>query len=297
MKLSSLKPGDRIGMVAPSSPFDRDAFERGKATLEAGGYRPVPGAHIFKKHHYLAGTDAERAEDLMRFITDPGIPAIVCIRGGYGSGRLLGRLPFSSLRNHRKVFLGHSDITFLHLAFASQMGWTTFLGPNLTGIGQFEAQWDCTRRLLEGQGEYAWEFTPGQVLRPGIVTAKVLGGNLTCLAHLLATPFLPDLEKVMLLVEDCSEAPYRLDRYFTQLKLSGKLERIAALLLGEFHECGDRALIHDTILGLTREYRFPIVADLPFGHGSMNEVMPLNLEFSLNTHEGTLRAVESPFSG
>lgn len=297
MKLRPLKPGDRIGLAAPSSPFDREAFERGTAVLEADGYRPVPGRHIFKRNHYLAGTDAERAEDLMQLLANPEISAVVCIRGGYGSGRLLSRLPFSSLRDHRKLFLGHSDITFLHLAFASQMGWITFLGPNLTGIGQFESQWEYIRRVLAGETECSWRFTSGQVLREGTAVGKVLGGNLTCLVHLVSTPFLPELEKVMLLVEDRGEAPYRLDRLFTQLKLSGRLERLAALLLGEFHECGDRALIHEMILEQVRDYSFPVVADLPFGHGSVNEAIPLNVEFSLNTYEGSLRAVQSPFCG
>ena len=132
----SLGPGSSVALVAPSSPFEADLYEKGVEILRSAGYEVVPGKNIFKKDGYLAGTDVERLQDLTEAVLDPKIEAIICIRGGYGSGRLLPRIPFSSFRRNPKLFIGHSDITFLHLGLMSQAGWTTFHGPNLIGMSE-----------------------------------------------------------------------------------------------------------------------------------------------------------------
>src|SRR3974390_2304514 len=114
-RFQSLKPGSPVALGAPASPFEAGAYEKGVQALLEAGYTVVPGKNIIKRDNYLAGTDQDRLQDLTEAVLDPKIEAIICIRGGYGSGRLLPHIPFSSFRHNPKIFIGHSDITFLHL--------------------------------------------------------------------------------------------------------------------------------------------------------------------------------------
>ncbi len=284
-------PGSSIALVAPSSPFEADSYEKGVQILRSAGYEVVPGKNIFKKDGYLAGTDVERLQDLTEAVLDPKIEAIICIRGGYGSGRLLPRIPFSTFRLNPKLFIGHSDITFLHLGLMSRAGWTTFHGPNL--IGMSEAP-DSVLEVLSGKASYQWALEPGQVLRPGAAEGRVLGGNLSCLAHLVGTPYMPDMTGALLLIEDCGEALYRLDRMMNHLKLAGILPSIGAILLGEFTSCAENNDICRMVMDHVSEYDFPVVHGLPFGHGSRNEVIPFGAPFVLDTNEGLLGILKTP---
>ena len=183
----SLGPGSSVALVAPASPFEADLYEKGVQILRNAGYEVVPGKNIFNKQSYLAGTDLERLQDLTEAVLDPKIEAIICIRGGYGSGRLLTQIPFSSFRSNPKLFIGHSDITFLHLGFMSKAGWTTFHGPNLTGMSEAPQKAQSVLKVLSGEASYEWKLDPEQVLRPGASTGRVLGETLaalsTCLEH------------------------------------------------------------------------------------------------------------------
>lgn len=295
MKLRPLQDGDRIALVAPASPFSLETFRHGCEILQAKGFRLAIGEHVSAKHGYLAGREADRAADLIRAVSDPAVAAVICIRGGYGSGRLLPWLPFAGLRESRKIFLGYSDITFLHLAFLSRMRWVTFHGPNLLDVDSERHKLDGVLNSLKGIRDFSWPLRNGSILREGVAAGMIFGGNLTCLSHLLGTPYLPDPEGAILLLEDCGEALYRLDRMLNQLKLAGILPRLAGLVLGDFKDCGDLAEIHQVVLDHCRPYRYPIVADLPFGHAGGNEVIPLGAAFYLNTYENVLRAVDEPF--
>jgi muramoyltetrapeptide carboxypeptidase len=137
-----------VALIAPAGPFEADKYDRGAQVLRSAGYTVAPGKNVFKRQGYLAGTDLERLEDLTRAVCDPAIEAIVCIRGGYGSGRLLPRIPFQSFPAAPKIFIGHSDITFLHLGLASMAGWTTFHGPNLIGMSTGENKTQTVLDLL-----------------------------------------------------------------------------------------------------------------------------------------------------
>ena len=295
MKLRPLQDGDQIALVAPASPFSVETFRQLCKVLQAKGFRLAIGAHVLEQRGYLAGCEAERAADLIRAVQHPAVAAIICIRGGYGSGRLLPWLPFSSLQGGRKIFLGYSDVTFLHLAFFSRMQWVTFHGPNLMDANSELDKMDGVLSSLKGEREFCWPLQDHQVLREGVAAGVVFGGNLTCLSHLVGTPYLPDPEGAILLLEDCSEAVYRLDRMLNQLKLAGILPRIAGLVLGDFKDCGNLAEIHQVVLDHAKPYRFPIIANLPFGHEGKNEVIPLGTSFQLNTQERVFRVVDKPF--
>lgn len=297
MTLTPLRAGDQIALIAPASPFDVEKFTQVCDILKQKGFRTVAGKSIFHRRGYLAGNEADRANDVIDAIRDPSIDAIICVRGGYGSGRLLPWLPFSALRDKPKIFLGYSDITFLHLAFLSRMHWITFHGPNLIDADSRPGKLDGILRAVKGEDDFAWPLRDDQIVRDGVATGKLFGGNLTCLSHLLGTPYLPDFEGALLLVEDCSEALYRLDRLLNHLKLAGVLSSISGLILGDFQDCAESEQILSMVMEHARPFHFPIVAGLPFGHDGLNEVIPFGIQFYLNTYERTLRAVQSPFVG
>ncbi len=293
--LKPLSSGDTIALVAPSSPFEEEKFEKARASIEACGYKLSAGAHVFNRKNYLAGTEAERAADLIEAICSPDISAIMCVRGGYGSGRLLPWLPFSKLESKAKILLGFSDITFLHLAFASRMEWVTFHGPNFLDLGEDSKRCERVLKALEDEASFSWAIQDNDIWREGSVRGRIIGGNLTCLTHLIGSPYFPDLRGALLLIEDCNEAPYRLDRMFTHLKLAGILDQIGGMILGRFKDCGEDAILRDMVMDLLSSYRFPIVAGLPFGHIPENETVPFGIPFELNTYDCRLRALKSPF--
>jgi len=296
MTLTPLRTGDRIALIAPASPFQVEKFARVCDSLKSRGFQLAPGNSIFHQEGYLAGTEADRANDVIEAIRDPSIAAIVCVRGGYGSGRLIPWLPFSVLQDYPKIFLGFSDITFLHLAFLSQMEWITFHGPNLMDADSSPGKLDGILNALKGEGIFSWSLQDEHIVRAGIATGRLFGGNLTCISHLLGTPYFPGAEGALLLVEDCSEALYRLDRIFNHLKLAGVLSGISGLILGDFKDCAESRDILSMVLDHAGPFHFPIVAGLPFGHDGLNEVIPFGVPFQLNTYERTLRALHSPFS-
>jgi len=290
----SLRPGSCVALVAPASPFKTDTYEKGVQILRNAGYEVVPGKNIFKKQSYLAGTDLDRLQDLTEAVMDPKIEAIICIRGGYGSGRLLPQIPFSSFRRNPKIFIGHSDITFLHFGLMSKAGWTTFHGPNLTGMSEAPQRAESVLKVLSGEASYEWRFDREQIVRPGSVKGRVLGGNLSCFVHLLGTPYIPDMSGALLLIEDSGEALYRLDRMMNHLKLAGILPLLGAILLGEFTACAENDDVCRMVMDHVTEYDFPVVQGLPFGHGSRNEVIPFGAPFVLDTDERVLKMLQAP---
>jgi muramoyltetrapeptide carboxypeptidase len=292
-----LRQGDRIALIAPSSPFSVERFHEACAVVEAEGYGVVSGKHVFRKKGYLAGTEAERAQDLIDAVSDPEIAAIFCVRGGYGSGKLLPWLPFSVLRDRQKIFVGYSDVTFLHLAFLKRMQWVTFHGPNFV-VDKAGAPEILREALasLRGEVQFSWDLRDAHILQPGVASGRVIGGNLTCMVHLLGTPYFPDTEGALLLIEDRGEALYRLDRHLNHLKLAGVLSRLRGMILGSFDGCGDVSAVWDMVAGYVRPYRYLVAAGLPFGHGPVNQVIPLGVPFTLNTYEGSFKALQHPFS-
>ncbi len=294
-----LQPGDRIALIAPSSPFSERPFQEACAAVEGEGYRLSPGRALFRRKGYLAGEESERAQDLIDAILDPEVAAVFCVRGGYGAGRLLPWLPFQALRGSRKIFLGYSDVTFLHIAFHQRMAWTTFHGPNfIVDAANGKQILRDALASLRGESPFTWSLdgVGARILLPGAASGRLIGGNLTCLVHLLGTPYFPDLEGALLLIEDRGEALYRLDRHLNHLKLAGVLPKLAALILGDFRDCGEISAVWSMAAEYARPFRIPVVAGLPFGHGASNEVIPLGATYRLNTREGTLKILEHPFS-
>ncbi len=205
-----LEPGDTIGIATPASPYDREPFETGLAILRQWGYSPQLGRRGIRKKRYLAGSDSERAEELMDLFQDPAIKAILCARGGYGAMRLLDRLDYPALGKQPKMFIGFSDITVLLLACFRRAHLLTFHGPMVTTLARLTAaSRDQFRFTLRGAFLESLPLPRQGKINGGRAQGLLLGGNLTLLAHLVGTPFEPDWTRAILFVEDEGEPGYR----------------------------------------------------------------------------------------
>ncbi|ROR03036.1 S66 peptidase family protein [Desulfosoma caldarium] len=290
-----LHPGMTVSLVAPAGTFPEGTVQRVQSCLETLGYIVRPGSHVRDRYRYMAGEDAHRAHDLWQALTDPSIDAVFCLRGGYGCSRLLTRLAFSQMPEASKIFLGYSDATFLHAALESCAGWITFHGPN--AVEWVDRPGDCSESLafLEGRTPFAWSFEADQVLYPGRTCGHLVGGNLTCLTHLLGTPFAPTFEGALLFLEDKNEPPYRIDRMLVHLAQAGVFEVVRGVICGSFVDCGDPAEIRTLFREHVLSYQIPVVMDLPFGHGRWNHVLPLGASSCLDTKAQNFYFLENPF--
>lgn len=281
-----LSPGDVVRVVAPSSAFDVGAFEAGLAVLRGRlGLRPRFRDDITARHGHLAGPDARRLAEWDEAVADPEATAIFCARGGYGAMRLLPAIDPAPLLARPRLLVGFSDATALH-ALLNRAGLATVHGPVVTQLGR--APEDALlhlEALLRGRAARpgAWEapgpgagLAGGATVTPGRASGPLLGGSLALLAHLCGTPYLPPLEGAILALEDVGERPYRLDRYLTQLRLAGALDRVAGVAVGQLTGCddGDGAAA-EAVRGLVRALGVPAVEGLEFGHEDRNLALPL----------------------
>ncbi len=293
-----LRPGDRIGIVAPASPVRRRLVLSGARALERAGFRVVLGRALFGRHGHLAGRDAARVADLNRMLRDPGVRCVLMARGGYGAMRLAPAVDWDAMRRDPKVFAGFSDATFLHLGFALRAGVRTLHGPNLQGMGRPAGT--EVRRWVE------WVTTPrppGPTLALGLprhvagprrtASGRVLGGNLMLLDYAVGTGLLPSLRGALLVLEEVGESPYRIDRILTHLALAGVLRGVRGVALGSFHGCGPRAGYPELPLAAVLAerlgaFRVPIRGGLPVGHGARNLPFPLGARATLDPARGRL---------
>ena len=262
----ALSHGAAVRIVAPSSPFDRARFDQGLPFLMER-YRPSLGESLFANTGFLAGDDDARLNDLERGLADPAIRALIAARGGYGATRLLSRLSPEAVRDANKLLVGFSDVTALHALWA-RAELCSIHGPVVCSLAEGPmAVRDAFFDLLEGQ-----DPRPLQGLRTvngGRAAGRLFGGNLTVLASLVGTPFAPRLEGTVLVLEDITERPYRLDRVLTQMLASGWLSGVQAVVLGQFTQCdpGPDGTTAEHVLAerLTR-LNVPVVCGARVGH-------------------------------
>ncbi len=281
--------GSRVGIAAPAGKLGIKRFNNGMRMLTMMGYRitVTPVAAAF--NGYLAGTDAHRAESLNRLFADPGLDAILCARGGYGCMRLLPLLDWEALDRHPKAIIGFSDISALLMAVYQQCRLAVFHGPVVTGLGKesYRSILSMQAALYERRYRCIRLENP-QILAPGCAKGPLIGGNLTTLCHLLATPWMPDFSGHILFLEDIDESVYRIDRMLTQMKLAGCFESIAGLVLGRFTRCGP---VHDIFRLFYQEFKHlavPIVTGLPVGHEGVNLTLPIGVAAQLDAGKGCL---------
>ena len=278
-----LRPGDTIGIVAPASPFDQKIFTQGLHVLQSMGFRTRVPDEIFEKNGYLAGSDEHRAGLLMRLFEDQSVNALVCAKGGFGSLRILPLLDFDIIRKNPKVFVGHSDITALLATITVKSGLVSFHGPLVTTLAN-APETTCSKLLAAISSNSIVELKParGIALKAGSARGPVIGGNLTTLCHMLATPFAPRFENRILILEDRGEAHYRIDRMLFQMKLAGCFKGIAGLVLGSFEDCGSPDGIFKIFEEHFKDIPAPILAGFDVGHGPQNMTVPFGLDATLD---------------
>ena len=297
---NALRPGDQVAIVAPAGPIEhRDDFERGVAALERMGFRVRYQDRIFQSLRYLAGSDEERAEELMRSFEDPEIRAVVSLRGGYGCSRLIPLLDQGRLRNHCKIFMGFSDLTTLHLFFRRRFGWVTFHGPmaSSAALGSVGGAQLEHLRFVWTDPDYvpALSFPQLQAWVPGCAEGELVGGCLSLIVASLGTSYELATDGKVLFLEDLGEPPYRIDRMLTQLRLAHKLDRAAGLLLGNFLDCEPASgsyTLEETLHELVCDLEIPVIANFPAGHGPENWTLPLGARVSLDASSRDLRFLE-----
>ncbi|GGR37132.1 S66 peptidase family protein [Streptomyces griseomycini] len=290
-----LAPGARVAVVAPSGPVPEERLRAGLDVLRGWGLDPVVAPHVLDRHGefgYLAGADADRAADLQSAWCDPAVDAVVCARGGYGVQRMVDLLDWTAMRAAGpKVFVGFSDITALHEAFAVRLGLVTLHGPMAAGVDfvkNARAQ-DHLRATLFAPETVRAIRSGGTALVPGRARGVTLGGCLSLLAADLGTPHArPSARGGLLCLEDVGEETYRLDRYLTQLLRAGWLDGVAGLLLGSWAQCepydGVRALLADRLGGLG----VPVAEQFGFGHCDDALTVPFGVAAELDADAGTL---------
>ncbi len=304
LKPKRLKRGDLIGLVTPASAAtDPARIERGTRYLEGLGYRVVTGANVNRNRGYLAGTDEERAADLNGFFANPDVRAVFCIRGGYGSPRLLPLIDYRLIARNPKVFVGYSDITALQLALWRKCRLVTFQGPMVSTdfgdtVDAYAEEWFwkiVTSSHGAGRLDIGTETT---TLRPGKARGRLLGGNFALLNALLGTRYQPDFEGSLVFLEDTDEEPYRIDRMFTHLRHASILTRSSGLVLGQFTNSQPTdptkpSLTLAEVLDDAASWAtVPVLANLPFGHVPRKLTMPLGITARLDAGARTLDLTE-----
>ncbi|MEU2338936.1 LD-carboxypeptidase [Streptomyces sp. NPDC006654] len=294
-----LSAGARVAVVAPSGPIVEERLQAGLDILRGWDLDPVVAPHVLAQDGelgYLAGTDADRAADLQRAWCDPSVSAVLAARGGYGAQRVVDLIDWEAMRaGGPKAFVGFSDATVLHEAFATRLGLATLYGPVAAGadfVKSAEAQ-EHLRATLFAPETVRTIPSRGTALVPGRARGVTVGGCLRLLATGLGTPGThPGARGGLLLLEDVGEQPYSLDRSLTQLLRSGWLDGVAGVLLGSWDRCGPyervRAMLADRLGGLG----VPVAEEFGFGHCADALTVPLGVTAELDADAGTLTLTE-----
>ncbi len=299
-KPRALKPGDRIAVVAPASPFGRDEFTRGVKEIERLGFVPVYDESVFaRESSYLAGSPAVRASAFTRYWTDPSVSALLAVRGGYGSVHILPLLDQRRIDEHPKLFIGYSDNTSILSWLTCQCGIAALHGPMIEGRLAGGAGYDERSFLELLSGGRGLELAPEgvTVLRAGDARGSLFGGTITQLVASLGTPFPFDPpDGCVLFLEEVNERPYRIDRMLTQLALSGVLTKARALVFGEMRGCdepGGGVTALDAIARTTSHFAGPIVVGFPSGHTTGPVwTLPLGVVVAVLTHPKPVIVIE-----
>ena len=310
LRPARLAPGDVVGLVDPASatwePIDVDIVED---TLTALGLVAKRGAHLLDRRGSLAGSDRDRAADVMAMFTDPSVKAVLPVRGGWGCARILPHLDFEAIRRNPKVLMGYSDLTALLLAIHARTGLVTFHGPNGASEWNATSADFFTRVVLKAE---AVTFTnpreKGETLAqteyrtrtitPGVVSGRLLGGNLSVLTALLGSPYLPDFRDAILFLEDVNEAPYRIDRMLTQLALAGVLKAARGVIWGTCHECEPDAgfgslTIPDLLDDHVKPLGVPAWRGALVGHIDRQFTLPIGADVEIDATAGSIRMLSA----
>lgn len=292
LKPRAITRNPHIAVLAISSPSESERIEEAKRHLESRGARVTIAGNIAHSHRgYLAGTDAERVEELNHCLNSDEYDAFFFARGGYGAMRILDGIDYDAIRRNPRPVVGFSDLTALHQAMATQANVASFHGPMLNldffnGLSPDVDRWFWS--MLGGDAPLTHAFARDQVVCEGEAEGILFGGCLSLTTALIGTPYDFWIGDGIWFWEDIDEATYRIDRMLTHLRLSGRFQSIRGVAIGKLKGCGSPeeidALLHETF----DPYGVPVVRDLPFGHHGDNLLMPIGAPVRLSTSSGTM---------
>lgn len=306
LKPPRLKVGDTVGLVNPASFLDPEDVDIARKELAQLGLNVKLAAHVRDRYGYLGGRDADRAADINSMFADSSVRALIAMRGGWGSSRILQKLDYDLIRRQPKIIMGYSDITALVLAIYARSGVVTFHGPvGTSDWNRFTLDW-VRRILFSGEAvtlRNPW-YDPHyrvETLTAGRARGRLVGGNLSVLAGMVGSPYLPEWQGTILFVEEIGEEVYRVDRMLTQLKLAGILDRISGFIFGQCRDCDpeepDKSLSFRQMLS---EHIKPL--GIPAWYGSMighmrdKFTVPVGAEVEIDALRGTVKLLEPAVS-
>lgn len=270
--------------------------EHAITNVRAFGWEPVVGAHVLDRHSYFAARDEARLEDLNAALRDDDVDAIWCIRGGYGTMRILDGVDFDALRRHPRPVMGYSDITALHAGVNRRAGVISYHAPVAREHITPFTRASFTRALIDDV-DSCGVAPSARVIRGGVAHGRLAGGNLSLIAALAGTPYFPDLTGAILVLEDVNEALYRIDRMLTQLRLTGALRELAAIAVGECtngdadespDDAREARTLDDVLRELADALRIPCILNIPLGHIPNHWTIPLGALAMLDADALTL---------
>ena len=287
-----IKKGDKIRIVSPAGKVSREHVLPAVEWLEKQGFKVELGKHVFANHFQFAGTDKQRLEDLQTALDDPETAAIICSRGGYGTVRIIDKLNCGNFQNHPKWIVGFSDITILHVCL-NNLGVATIHGAmpryffDETGLPTENL--NSLMQLLTGE-KVQYAVKTEKAGRPGKVSGELIGGNLSIISSLQGTKYEIDTAGKILFLEDIDEFLYHTDRMIHQLKLSGKLDNLAGLIIGDFTDMKDNEspfgkTVHEIIAEAVEEFSYPVCFGLPAGHDKKNLALAFGKTWELEVLE------------
>ncbi|MDR7855395.1 LD-carboxypeptidase [Tissierella sp.] len=304
IKPRMLKLGDTIGIVAPSSYTSEENIKKAYDKLVEMGFKVKMGKSPYGRYGYLSGNDSLRAEDINQMFMDKEVDGIICMRGGYGSPRILDLIDYDAIKNNPKVFVGYSDITALHIAFTQISGLVTYHGPMVSSdmIDDFSefSKDSLFRAIMDPQVVGIISNPPGEeiiTINGGIAEGSIIGGNLSLIAATIGTPYEIDVKGKILFIEEIGEEPYRIDRMLNQLRLAGKLNEAEGIILGDFKNCEpqkyDESLSLEQVIGdHIKPAGKPSIANLRAGHCNPMVTLLLGLKAKLDADKKELIILE-----
>lgn len=295
-----LQKGDTIGLVAPAGYMPADKFQTCIYTLESWGFQIVVGKTPGHQFHYFSGNDSQRAKDLQHMLDHKKIKAILCVRGGYGVGRIIEKLDFKKFIDYPKWLIGFSDITVLHNHIFSNFNIATMHAPMAAAFndGGFNNEYvqSLYHALTGAKANYVAAAHPFN--HPGSTSGVLTGGNLALLTHLIGTSSDIKTKNKILFIEDTGEYIYSIDRMMLQLKRSGKLDGLKGLVVGRFSEMSDTTIpfgqtVEEVIRDVVKAYNYPVCFNFPVGHQDENYALKIGMKYSLTVDKSGVTLKES----
>lgn len=297
-----LAAGNTVGLIAPgSNTWEDHEIHFAMDILRSFGFKVKPGNNLFQRYGYLAGQDKDRAADVNAMFSDKNVDAIICLRGGYGSPRILPYVDYSAIAANPKVFMGYSDVTAILNSIYAQTGLITFHGPiakqsftdytveNFKKVlfspkANIELATPPVFEAMEGQAEKDNRLT---VITAGKASGRLIGGNLSLMVKLVGSPYEPDYQGKILFLEDVEEAPYRVDGMLTHLRLAGRLNKLAAVVFGKCTECTASSppslSLEQVLKDRFGDLNIPVLSGVMIGHIEDMSTIPVGAMATLDT--------------